>query len=380
MGTDEAVQGYLSRVLSDDTSDLAAMLFERFRREVPSYDALDADAVTPSIADAFQRLTTALREAREFTPAELAEYRAYGGLRAEQGIPLEAMLRTWQIAIHEIFQQISGSPLWREVTSATAGRILGALLSVSDQATVAFSAGHRDAEARMSRRLDSRRDDLVRALFGGRLSVDELRRQVQHFGLRLDERYAAFRVIVVDAAVVEQTEWEFRQLAACRPPHGLAAMLDGDVVGVCSAEPGSLSVAGAYVGVGPLADIDQLSRSFDIASRVAEAARLFDRLGEHTLTDMGILTAVVGNSDVGAAMCERFIVPVENADPSILQTVDCYLSTGLNASEAAQKLYLHHNTVRNRLARFEELTGASFKDAGVAVQVWWALRYREIGH
>nr|WP_276514850.1 helix-turn-helix domain-containing protein [Nocardia transvalensis] len=94
---------------------------------------------------------------------------------------------------------------------------------------------------------------------------------------------------------------------------------------------------------------------------------------------MGLLPAVAGDSEVGAALFDRYIAPVRDSEAlPVLGTVDCYLSTGMNASETAQRMHLHHNMVRYRLARFEELTGVGLKEPHAALQVWWALRYRDL--
>jgi DNA-binding PucR family transcriptional regulator len=37
-------------------------------------------------------------------------------------------------------------------------------------------------------------------------------------------------------------------------------------------------------------------------------------------------------------------------------------------------MFLHVNTVRYRLRRFEELTGTSLRRVEDLVQIWWALR------
>ena len=45
----------------------------------------------------------------------------------------------------------------------------------------------------------------------------------------------------------------------------------------------------------------------------------------------------------------------------------------MHVERTAERLFVHQNTVRYRLARFEELTGASLRDPKVAFEVWWAL-------
>jgi len=50
-----------------------------------------------------------------------------------------------------------------------------------------------------------------------------------------------------------------------------------------------------------------------------------------------------------------------------------YFECGLHVERAAERLFVHPNTMRYRLARFEELTGAGLRDPVVAYEVWSAL-------
>ncbi|OBA66202.1 hypothetical protein A5780_14725 [Nocardia sp. 852002-20019_SCH5090214] len=363
-----------------DSVELADHICTRLQREIPAYRGIAAASLTPSIASVIDRLITATAADRPLDEQELAEFRAYGALRAELGVPLDAMLRGWQIVVGEVIERISTSEHWATRRGSALLSVLGSLLRASDAATVAFTSAHREAEAQITRRLDTRRDDMVRALTEGVLPAGELRRRAQHIGLRLDATYSAFRAITAEP---EQTEWELRQRPGFRPPGGVVAILERDVVGICDPRDDSAPSAGVFLGVGPACPLERVPHSLHIAGRVAETARLFGRPGRHTLTDLGLLPAVVGDSDVGAAMVRRYIDPLVDVDAdAILETVDAYLAAGCNASETGHRLYLHHNTVRYRLSRFEELTGASLKDPHVMQQVWWALRYRELcsGH
>jgi DNA-binding PucR family transcriptional regulator len=55
-----------------------------------------------------------------------------------------------------------------------------------------------------------------------------------------------------------------------------------------------------------------------------------------------------------------------------------YLSLGMRADLAAERLFVHHNTVRYRLRRYEELTGTNLRDPDRALQAWWALQRRQL--
>jgi DNA-binding PucR family transcriptional regulator len=50
-----------------------------------------------------------------------------------------------------------------------------------------------------------------------------------------------------------------------------------------------------------------------------------------------------------------------------------------SGSEAEHRLHTHVNTIRNRLARFEELTGRDLRRSADLVETWWALQRSAAG-
>jgi DNA-binding PucR family transcriptional regulator len=78
---------------------------------------------------------------------------------------------------------------------------------------------------------------------------------------------------------------------------------------------------------------------------------------------------------------ERYVFPLERRGKSgaaILDTVTRYLENDCQVDVTAAEVGVHANTVRYRVTRFEHLTGCSLKHSESLVEVWWALRRREI--
>jgi DNA-binding PucR family transcriptional regulator len=50
-----------------------------------------------------------------------------------------------------------------------------------------------------------------------------------------------------------------------------------------------------------------------------------------------------------------------------VRTLRAYFATGANASEAADRLFLHRNSMLYRLERIQKLTGLDLKDPRVAL-------------
>jgi DNA-binding PucR family transcriptional regulator len=72
---------------------------------------------------------------------------------------------------------------------------------------------------------------------------------------------------------------------------------------------------------------------------------------------------------------ERLVEPLVGYDrergSDLIRTLQVYLATGANASEAADRLFLHRNSLLYRLVRIGELTGLDLKDprARLALQL-----------
>jgi DNA-binding PucR family transcriptional regulator len=97
---------------------------------------------------------------------------------------------------------------------------------------------------------------------------------------------------------------------------------------------------------------------------------------------LGLLPAAIAERDVGDEVQSRIIDPVlAQGKPAVtlLETVQRYIENDLRLELTAEEMFLHVNTVRYRLRRFEELTGTSLRHVDDLVQIWWAFRRLRLG-
>jgi DNA-binding PucR family transcriptional regulator len=89
-----------------------------------------------------------------------------------------------------------------------------------------------------------------------------------------------------------------------------------------------------------------------------------------------LLPAVLADQEIGDELVRRYVEPLGAGEGRllILETVRSYLSAGMRVEVSAEQLSVHHNTVRYRLRRYEELTGVDLRDPDRAVEAWWALQ------
>jgi len=78
---------------------------------------------------------------------------------------------------------------------------------------------------------------------------------------------------------------------------------------------------------------------------------------------------------------EALIEPVRTqaSGEEILHTVSAWMAAGMRVEPAAQRLFIHANTVRYRLRRYEELTGTDLSVTDEAFRVWWAIHRDQAG-
>ena len=63
---------------------------------------------------------------------------------------------------------------------------------------------------------------------------------------------------------------------------------------------------------------------------------------------------------------------------TLQRTVHEYLASGLRVHRTAEVLYIHPNTLRYRLEKFEEITRADLRRMQDLLELWWALERRKL--
>lgn len=219
---------------------------------------------------------------------------------------------------------------------------------------------------------------VVRDLLLGEAGGDDRRVEAGLAGIDTDGVYVAFRARTRPGQLIEEMVAELI-LGASPCGDMLAAELDGDVIGLLPQAPPSVTVG--VVGVGPAARPHDLVESFPLASRAMDAAVAFDLTGVHAFGDLGLLPAIVADTEVGEALWLRYVRPFDDVKcgAEIVSAIRAWFGCGMHVDRAAAQLMLHPNTLRNRIARFEDLAGVDLRDAAAAMQVWWALLYGASG-
>jgi hypothetical protein len=347
----------------------------RMIAEGPSYRLHQPDELYPVVLG---NLTASLADAARaqlVDPDQRDLFRAAGRTRAQQGVSIDDMLHGWRIGLDELRatarRQTRALGLGDSVLLAFTDRCL----AWADRGMLESTASHRSAELDLARREQHIRANLIRQILLGAPAVAELRMQALAFGLDLGEVYVPFRMSVPTGLDVRAAERELGVADSAGPRRGLAALLDGDLAGFSSRLPAA--APGLVAGLGPAAPLDALAHPFALASRALDVALTLERHGLVRFDELGILPAVLADDDVARPLQDSIIGPLRGSGAAgevILHTVRRYLANDRRLADTALDLHTHVNTIRNRLARFTQLTGRDLRRTADLVEIWWVLQ------
>lgn len=160
----------------------------------------------------------------------------------------------------------------------------------------------------------------------------------------------------------------------------LVTIVDGDAAGLLTGRPDGLC-RGLVVGLGAPAPASGLAAEFTRATQALRAAVGCGLVGAYTRDELGLRATVVAMPTVGEQLVRLRLAPLAERGEDGAQLEDAaaaYLRQGLRLEAAARTLYVHPNTLRNRLRRFEEITGTSLRDPADLAEIWWALTHRQV--
>ncbi|MFE3000991.1 PucR family transcriptional regulator [Nocardia sp. NPDC059246] len=357
-----------------EAAQLTDRIVARARTEMPGYGALSATAIGRDTRGLVDRLFAALREERPLTDDDVRALREYGETRARQGVSLVDVQNGCRIAVREVLDVLAAAAGSGRLADRNLLAVTRDLLDIADQATMAFSGGHREVELELARQDQQERVEFVRGLLLGLLGPADIRVDAQRFGLELDADYRAVRVGAGDSVATA----ELRRVLGGVPARGLTAVVDGNIAGFVTASAVFDAGIDGVIGIGSAVRLDHLPRSFRLAGRMLSTAVVYGVRGIADLDRLGLLPMVTVDPDFGSELARRFLDPLADGDMarSLVDTVECYLESGMRIDATAARLVVHPNTVRYRISRFEQQTGADLRAAHVSAQVWWAIQHR----
>lgn len=367
--TDQALDEALA-----DVDALAEHLVGLVQQRVGAYATVPPGELIDGVADDLRRGLRAMRECRPPTEQEREQSAAVGALRATQGVPVEAMIEAFQLCVEELCRSVLARA---EDLGAPPGEMLemtqGAWVWANSVMTSA-AREHRRVDLDAARRDLERRTEFVHALLFGSLGPADLAVNAATYRLDPNGRYRVVRARAADEAALETLR---RVLARANHdgPGAALATIEGDLAGVIGRLPGDLP-PGVCVGISGVAGLSVVSHRFAEASSALATAAAFGLGGYHDLDSLGLRATVHDQPASGERSRRRHLAAI--ADGPIPETLRVLLACDLRVEDAAARLFVHPNTVRKRVARYQSLTGADLRRVDDLVELWWALRSDEI--
>ncbi|MFI9048284.1 PucR family transcriptional regulator [Streptomyces sp. NPDC053427] len=302
-----------------------------------------------------------------------------------RSLPVEDLITAYRIGTDIVWRRFCGEMAARQGTAEDLLPIAETLRIWADANTLhlvrSCRAGVPDGAA-----ADRRRSTLVRALLLGKKdAVEASDAYDRNTALRLP-----FRARLPDSADSARTSGDgvlTRAVDLLRPWLALDASgkplvttVDGDAAGLLAGRPSGLCRA-LIVGLGAPAPASGLAAEFAEATQALRAAAGCGLVGAFTREELGLRATVVAMPAVGEQLVRLRLAPLAERGEEGAQLEDAaaaYLRQGLRLEAAARTLYVHPNTLRNRLRRFEEITGTSLRDPADLAEIWWALTHRQV--
>lgn len=214
------------------------------------------------------------------------------------------------------------------------------------------------------------RSAFLRELLTGQLSSSAIEERVRTFGLDADVAYRAVKATPAPGVSLEVLR---RRLEA--RPTDVVGIDAGSCIGVVS-KPVDAAGLEATVALGPSAELADLARSFDVAERVHDWMWRRGIRGRRSIEDIGWRLAVDRDDAVTSLLRRRYRAPLDELGEFgalIWQSVRAYLDADRHVARAAAALVVHQNTLRYRLARFAEVTGADLNSVTTVLEVTWVI-------
>lgn len=361
----------VGRLVTDIEAELDTVVDEivaRIRDEIPDFRRLPASTLGRAVRGNVGRALAALHDLRPPTPDELERAAQVGRERAEQGLSVDAVLHAYRISISAVWSRFGELARERGTNVSSVLAFSETLWLWGDAVMEVVGQAHREVELQLAREEQQRRDAFVLAVLLGTIDADELSRESGGYGLDPEREYVAFRARSLDGPAP-------RRIAS----DGLTTALDHDLVGLSTTATSPLP--GVVVGVGPPARLAALPAAFAMASRALQTAIAFGQEGVFSLADLSIRPAILSDEALGAAFTDRHLEPLQalgRLGAELEDTLRVWLEQEMRIEEAAKALHVHPNTLRHRLRRFEETTGANLRRPDDLIELWWALERRRL--
>lgn len=378
MGAGNDFLAHLGRHVAERNAEISRRIVDRTYRSVPGYAGVPRDDFLARTEATFTFALGVFASGRFPTEDEFAFDRETIRQRLREGVRAKDWIAHGRVFVDVLREE--ASRFGREHGYPEAEVLAGTLqIEEVGHAAVAYAGEEFERAAdELLQEDEARRRRFIADLLHGALPPAAMRSGATAIGLDPAGLYRSVRIRPASRADAGEL---LRRVLRSEPtvaPRGAWAALDDDVCGI--SQDGAPPVIGdATAGVGPAVPLEAVASSYTVASTALETACSFGLQGPHAMEDLGVLPLVAAGGRTGEALVERFVDRVQRSGSGgeeLVATVEAFLARGMQVRATAQALHLHPNSLRKRLRRYEQLTGADLGSIEDLAAVWFALKRR----
>lgn len=355
---------------------LARRMVATFLEEIPLYRELPVEQLEGEILEIclnnLRVFFATLEEGRLPTEDELAEPRSSAARRAQERVPLDAVLTAYHVG---------GRIGWAALVEAARPSETAELVAAGDRVQLyvqCLTSAVATAYLEEQQAISGEERDVRRALAAALLSGQPSAGLAARLGVDLE---VSWYVVALELAehVDEKAAGVAGAVAARRKVRRVQGVLEehagGEVLGLFDATGGTVFLVDDGRDVAPVVERLQAAAGVEVRAAVAdgvqtgrlaassaqvrEVLRLVGVLGRpaglYRLTDVLLEYQLTRPSDALPALA-GLLDPLER-NPDLLVTLDSYLAEDLDRRRTAAALHVHPNTLDYRVKRIVSLTG-----------------------
>lgn len=380
----------VARKLLPQLDGLVARSLRETREREPAYRTL-IDDDDPELGRCGVAFVLHQLAATEIEPERLDAPEHIGRLRAEQGVPLEAVLHAFRIDFHTVWDAMLA--LVRQEGDQASRPFLHGVTRVwetIDTISVRVSSAYRETESAIVTQRRERRDYLLGALLNGPGSASAVARKVANeFSFNAT---GAFVLVVVQTPADEHDPLSDPELALSTHAHMRSAWLTD-----ANGQHGLIELRGQSTDelIDKLRPFVQRPVGISPEFRPLAAARdnlWLAELASHAVPAGSVEIATTARSlpasfvaaapELAQHTMRTVLAPLEQlpADERarLLTCLDLYIRHSATAAEVADRLHIHRNTLFGYLRRIAEVTGKDPHDRHDLLDLALAMEARRI--
>jgi len=394
------------RKLQPRVPEIAETITSRIWKEIPGYSALgetEKSRVRQAAHRNVEAYLAALSSGKELTHAEIEELGFIGGERADQGIPLEDVMRAFRMTGRVLWEYLGAQLAVIPDSSMDVMVQLGSsLMRFTDHLASSVAQRYSEALGAIVRRQEAtRREFLQDLILGGQSPDDSVIQRARGFGYDVAGNQFALAAINTGHGADQGRD----EAALTRAMNAISESVGArgvSIVGSRGAQtialfstsfttplvPGSKAPAPApslkpqeagdlvigelgedwRIGVGgPYPALEGCRRSYLEAREALETGLIVDP-GRRVYPFEEYLLYLFLRAD--KVLAERFVRtvlgPVVDHDrkrrSDLIKSLEAYFVNGESAKETGRRLYAHPHTITYRIKQIERLTGRSLRD------------------